>query len=90
MAFGVERVGGQTVLVGEGTEGVGAEVDEGFHVLLCEPGRGCCPRVSAGLLLGIRTNSGFFCLKGTHRLCPGGTWRCGGICRTSWACGPFS
>lgn len=51
MAFGVEGVGGQTVLVGEGTEGVGAEVDEGFHVLLCEPGRGCCPRVSAGLLL---------------------------------------
>ena len=36
------------MLVGERTEGVGAEVDEGFHVLWREAGGGCdgkCQRV---------------------------------------------
>ena len=29
------------MLVGEGAESVGAEVDEGFHVLFCEASGGC-------------------------------------------------
>ena len=29
------------MLVGEGAESVGAEVDEGFHVLFCEAAGGC-------------------------------------------------
>ena len=34
-------IGSETVLVGEGAESVGAEVDEGFHVVFCEAAGGC-------------------------------------------------
>lgn len=34
------------MLVGEGTESVGTEMDEGLHVLLCESAGGCTSSVS--------------------------------------------
>ena len=44
LALGGWRVGSETVLVGEGAESVGAEVDEGFHVVFREAGGGCVER----------------------------------------------
>lgn len=37
-------VGSQTVLVGEGTESVGTEVDERFHVIFGEASGSCVNR----------------------------------------------
>lgn len=37
----VRRIGSEAVLVREGAESVGAEVDERFHVLFCEAAGRC-------------------------------------------------
>ena len=64
------------MLVRERTQSVGTKMDEGFHVLFCEPTGSfikCQQQHSESRLL----------TKTTHQLCPGGTLRCGGFCRMS-------
>lgn len=70
MAVRVEGVGREAVLVGEGAEGVGAEVDEGFHVLLCEAAGGDSALVVHGVVVVFVVGAAGFAdgLVG-HRVC---------------------